>query len=98
MEKVADGEKNYAWIKREVEIEKEVAKEKKKTKSQKEEIIRRRKSIFPADFFELAHLGREREAIYYLTEKGIKLRGSERERERERELLSTTLFLVTPHQ
>ena len=63
-------------------MKKEVAKEK-KTKSQKEEIIRRRKSIFPADFFELAHLGREREAIYYLTEKGIKLRGSERERERE---------------
>ena len=61
-------------------MKKEGAKEK-KTKAQKEEIIRRRKSIFPADFFELAHLGREREAIYYLTEKGIKLRGSERERE-----------------
>ena len=59
MEKVADGEKNCARIKREVEIEKRGRERKKKTKSQKEEIIRRRKSIFPADFFELAHLGRK---------------------------------------
>ena len=59
MEKVADGEKNCAWIKREVEIEKRGRERKKKTKSQKEEIIRRRKSIFPADFFELANLGRK---------------------------------------
>ena len=53
---------------------------KKKKKSRKKEIIRRRKSLFPADFFELAHLGREKEAIYYLTEKGIRLGGSERGR------------------
>ena len=53
---------------------------KKKKKSRKKEIIRRRKSHFPADFFELAHLGREKEAIYYLTEKGIRLGGSERGR------------------
>ena len=44
-------------------MKKEVAKEK-KTKSQKEELIRRRKkSLFPADLFELANLGQERETI-----------------------------------
>ena len=64
MEKVADGEKNCAWIKREVEIEKRGRKRKKKTKSQKEELIRRRKkSLFPADLFELANRGQERETI-----------------------------------
>ena len=53
---------------------------KKKKKSRKKETIRRRKSLFPADFFEPAQLGREREAIYYLTKKGIRLGGSERGR------------------
>ena len=63
MEKVADGEKNCAWIKREVEIEKR-GRERKKTKSQKEELIcRRKKSLFPADLFELANRGQERETI-----------------------------------
>ena len=53
---------------------------KKKKEVAEKEIIRRRKSLFPADFFEPAHLGREREAIYYLTKKGIRLGGSERGR------------------
>ena len=44
-------------------MKKEVAKEK-KTKSQKEELIRRRKkSLFPADLFELANRGQERKTI-----------------------------------
>ena len=44
-------------------MKKEVAKEK-KTKSQKEELIRRiKKSLFPADLFELANRGQERETI-----------------------------------